>query len=349
MTVTADADLAAPGWRRDPGNPRHITYWDGARWTVHMHWDGSDWQRCREPHEPPLSPVAGRPQPLTATVAAATPLDTAPAAAPEVGLAAGGRPPAPARRRRRRLYGLLGLLVLVAGAAGGFYIVRHRATAASSGPPPATTSAAQVLDRSFADARSRGSVHAVSAESAGSVSLNGVYDLSTRQGQQTITGGAAGTATVVATPGAAYVKADAAFLQTSLGLPATTAAKAAGTWIVFRPSDTRYRQIVAGVTLGSALAEATPTGTLHLTAPQVLDGQQVVGIAGGLPGDSVSGAVGRQVLYVAADAPYLPVELDITGSLNGQSATSTVTFSQWGEPATVSVPSGATPASVFGA
>ena len=118
--------------------------------------------------------------------------------------------------------------------------------------------------------------------------------------------------------------------------------------MVFHPSDPGYSPIATGVTLGSALVQATPTGVLHLGAPTVLGGIRVVGITGGLPRDSAGGAVGQQVLYVEAAAPFLPVELDITGTLQGQRGTSTVTFSRWGVPVTPAVPTGATPASSLG-
>ncbi|MDE3085172.1 MAG: hypothetical protein KGJ77_00270 [Acidobacteriota bacterium] len=356
MTVTADLDVGAPRWHRDPGDPRHITYWNGARWTVHMRWDGAGWQRCEEPHEPPPVPTPALAHmvigdPPAAPVAASVPpvvTDEVPAAE-VVAETAPVADAAPGRRRHRRLVAMLVVLVVVAGAAAGYYVLRHRSASSPSGTlaPPAGSSALSVLDRSLAAARTDGSVHLVTTESAGSVSVTGTEDLALHVGEQTI-GGSVGNATVVATPGAVYLKADAGFLQSSLGVPGPAAAKAAGTWVVFHPSDPGYSQIATGVTLGSALLQATPTGVLRLGAPEVLDGVRVVGITGGLPRDSVSGAVGQQVLYVEAAAPFLPVELDITGTLQGQRGTSTVAFSHWGEPVTPAVPTGTTPASSLG-
>jgi hypothetical protein len=37
------ASGAAPGWFPDPGNPTVTRYWDGARWTHQLRWDGSTW------------------------------------------------------------------------------------------------------------------------------------------------------------------------------------------------------------------------------------------------------------------------------------------------------------------
>ena len=362
MTTTADLDLVAPGWHRDPGNPRHITYWNGARWTVHMRWHGADWQRCQEPHDPPPVPTAALAHMVIGDMAPAAPVTvdasasvgttepapftvTEPEAAPTDTLGPAG----PNGRRRRRLYGLLALLVLAAAAGGGYFVLRHRSAAPSATTPPVATSAALLLGDSLSAARSQASVHLVSSESAGGAAVSSTSDLTSRLGQQTIVGGSAGNATAVAMPGAAYLKADAAFLEGSLGISPAAAARAAGTWVEFRPSDTGYGQVASGVTLGSALAYATPSGTLRRTAPTVVQGQRVVGIAGGLPRGSAAGAVGQQVLYVEAAAPHLPVELDITGSLDGRSGTSTVTFSAWHEPVTaVTVPPSATPASALG-
>ena len=348
MTATADLDLAAPAWHRDPGNPRHITYWDGTRWTVHMRWDGTDWQRCREPHDPPvlLAPPGADPGARAAVVGDVPPMAVA-AESPAVSVA-----PTPARRRRRRPMVLVAVLLLVAAGAGGAYALRHRA-AASTAPPrtpsSAPSSATQVLDRSLAAARRQGSAHLVSTESAGGVQVNGTYDVSTHEGRQTISG-PTGNATVLSMPGVAYLEADAVFLEGNLGLSPAGAAKAAGSWIEFRPADGPFRQLVSGVTLGSALAEATPTGALHLTPVQILgpNATRVVGISGGLPRDSLSGARGQQILYVEAATPYLPVELDLTGTLGGQSGSSKVVFSAWGETVSVSAPPGAVPASSLG-
>ena len=364
--TTTDLDVGAPGWRRDPGNPRHITYWNGSRWTVHMRWDGADWLRCQEPHEPPPAPMADLAEALAVEgtsaaspvsdttlvpeAAGASALDAAPAAAAVVAAGA-AKALAPSRRRRRRLVGLVALLVLVAGGAGGLYVVKHRSTPAgpaASLVPSASAQVDTVLHRSLVAARSQGSVHVTSIESVGGVAVSAAYDLSMTQGQKTVTGGTTGNATIVSTPGSLYLKADAAFLEGNLGISAASAAKAAGTWIVLEPADHGYGQLVPGLTLASALLEATPTGTRVLSAQRVIDGVRVVGIAGGLPKAPVGAVTGRQTLYVEAAAPYLPVELDITGAVNGQGATSTVSFSQWRETATVTVPPSAVPASTLG-
>jgi hypothetical protein len=143
-------------------------------------------------------------------------------------------------------------------------------------------------------------------------------------------------------PGAAYLRGDAAFLQNGLGFSVSGAASYAGKWISFGPADPGYQQLVSGDTLGSALSESTPSGTLTLTPTRTVGGRQVVGVSGGLPPDMArGGATGSVVLYVSTTAPYLPVEVVERGSLGGQSGTATITFSGWGEPVVVQAPAGA--------
>ena len=112
------------------------------------------------------------------------------------------------------------------------------------------------------------------------------------------------------------------------------------------PTDPGYQQVVDGDTLSSALTESTPTGAFTLTPTRTLDGETVEGVSGGLLRNvSQGGAKKSQVLYVSTTAPYLPVEVVTSGSLDGQSGTTVVTFSRWGESVSVVAPSGATPIS----
>jgi hypothetical protein len=196
------------------------------------------------------------------------------------------------------------------------------------------------------------------AKRQGSVHLNesdippggGTYDVASDRGKQTISEGSQGDAVLLVLPDIAYMKGDAAFLENSLGLSISNASQYAQKWISFVPSDTayNYQQIVSGDTLGSALSESVPSGRLRLTSERTVDGQNVVGLSGGLA-DTLSqgGAKGSEVLYVSDVAPYLPVELVESGTYEGHSGSSTLTFSSWGEPISVTAPSGATPESAI--
>ncbi len=205
--------------------------------------------------------------------------------------------------------------------------------------------AEQVLAVTVAAAESQGSVHLVNTNTTGPPG-GGTYDINATEGKQTTTGGTQGKSDLLVEPGHAYLQGDAAFLQDSFGFPASFASQYAGKWISFVPSDPGYQQIVDGDTLSSALTESTPTRALTLTSTRILDGQNVEGVSGGLPRDlSQGGAKGSQVLYVSTTAPYLPVEVVTSGSLDGQSGTTVVAFSRWRESVSVVAPNGATPIS----
>lgn len=201
----------------------------------------------------------------------------------------------------------------------------------------------QVLSIATSAAERQGSVRIVSVEISGGQRFDSVYDVDRSKGKQTISG-ASGTATILVLPGVGYQRGDATFLQSSEGFPPAAAAALAGRWISFRPGQPGYRQVVAGDTLGSALTDATPTGQLSLLAPTTINGQQVVGVSGSVSADQVaSGATGTAVLYVSETSPHLPVESVEHLVQNNQPATSTMTFSRWGQTVTVVAPSQSTP------
>lgn len=321
--------LAEPGWQRRPDDPYEISYWDGEEFVLHMRWVNGRWARFPGPGWWPTPdgrwypPAAAAPEPVT-----------------EPALEA----PAPSRARgRRRGVVLLVVLLLVAAAAGaGAYVefVRPSASPASTGL--ATKTPLEVLGLSLMGARATGSVHLDETDN-GASSVHGTYDVATRQGVQTISGGDQGNARFVVLPSIAYVDADAAFLQNALGMPALEALHYGGQWLSVGPGDPIYAQIVSGVTLPSALRESTPTG--HLTmARATFDGRAVMAVRGGLPKDATSsGATGTTTLYVSTTAPYLPVAVVEHGTVAGQSGTTTIRFSAWHEVVTAPVPTGATP------
>jgi len=234
------------------------------------------------------------------------------------------RTPSSSRSGRRRLVGVLAVVGAALVLTVSLVLVLGRNTGGLSGK-----TAAQVLALTVTAAKSEGSVHLGNTNTSGPAG-GGTYDVNATEGRQTTTGGNQGNSDLLVVPGHAYLKGDAAFLQNSFGFPAADASLYASKWISFVPSDPGYQQIVDGDTLSSALVESSPTGTLTLTPTRSLDGQTVEGVSGGLPRDIVQGgAKGSQVLYVSTTAPYLPVEVVTSGSLDGQSGTTVVTFSRW--------------------
>jgi hypothetical protein len=248
--------------------------------------------------------------------------------------------PSDSRARRRLLLAGLGVIAAVVILAVGLVVVLGESHGGLSGK-----TAKQVLAVTVAAAEAQGSVHLATTNTSGPPG-SGTYDVNRSDGRQTVTNGAQGNADFLAVPGHAYVKGDATFLQNGLGAPASDASLYAGKWISFTPSDPGYQQIAAADTLASAIGESTPTGALTLLPTRTVDGQTVEGVSGGLPHDiSQGGAKGSQVLYVSTTAPYLPVEVVTSGSLDGHSGTTVVTFSRWGESVYVAAPIGAIPIS----
>jgi hypothetical protein len=235
----------------------------------------------------------------------------------------------------------------VLGAALGAVVCAATLAGCGSSSGLSSTSALQVLGVTTAAANLKGSARLESNETIGGTSETSVYDISGSEGRQTITG-LAGTSLLYVVAQVAYQKSDARFLESSEGFSASAATAAAGRWISFRPGDTDYQAITSGDTLTSALSEATPTGALKLLKPSTVDGQVVVGVSGGLPADE-AGVTGSQVLYVAQNAPYLPVELVVHETQGKQSATGTIIFSRWAVPVSVTAPQGSIPISSLSA
>jgi hypothetical protein len=310
----------AAGWRATSADGLEISYWDGTQYTAHRRWDGTEWQERPDPLAIALAPLH---EDFPPSQVAAT----------------SWQPPHVEKRKRGKRLLVLAVVVLLAAAAGAGVEYVKRSNSGLAGK-----SAAQVLAISVAAAKAQGSVHLAAIDS-GVASGVSSYDVSATRGTQILSGGRQGNATLLVFPGTAYLKADAAFLHNSLGLSAAASNQYAGRWISFTAGDPGYEQVTSGDTLSSALHEASPTGTLTRTSTQTVDGQQVVGIVGGLPSASPSGATGSVTMYVAAKAPYLPVADVTQGTLNGQHASVTVTFSQWREPVAVIAPSSATPVS----
>jgi hypothetical protein len=116
---------------------------------------------------------------------------------------------------------------------------------------------------------------------------------------------------------------------------------AVGRWVSLTPSDPSYGAVVRGVTLSSALSELLDwPNQLAVGSPTTVDGQQVVPITGEVRLSS-GGPTVKATLDVTRTARPLPVEMNASSAV----ASETVIFSHWGDPITITAPSGAQPAS----
>jgi len=228
----------------------------------------------------------------------------------------------------------VGGLALVAGCGGGGTSTKPPAPAGLAGLP-----AKKILSEATAAATAAGWVSAGLSAKAGSASITSSGVIGPHAGRETIKIAGTGQATVIVIGRVGYVRGSAAVLSGFLQLPAADA-RLARRWIVFRPGDPGYQQVVPGATLTSFLSQVMPAGPLTKTRRTTMDGQAVIGVRGKAAGGADMPAGTTDTLYVAATGKPLPVA-SVEGASTGQIS---VFFSQWGQAATVTKPRHTVPA-----
>ncbi len=199
------------------------------------------------------------------------------------------------------------------------------AATASAAQSPAAFSAA--VHRA---AKSQRSVHYVSLSRVGTTTVSMVADVARDHGIQRITfrqGAKTGHATVIVAAQVCYLRAEAFAMQRYLGFSAAAAAGYANRWIRIVPTDHAYATVAAAVTLGSAIDELGPIGTLRL-------------VKGGVQGTVVRNGA-RLVDTVFARAGASPLPLKEVATQPG--ATAENVFGPWNRAVRVTVPAGAVP------
>ncbi len=153
-------------------------------------------------------------------------------------------------------------------------------------------------------------------------------------GHQMVTAGAA-RAQVIVTGGTAFVQGNSKAVTSYLGFAASEATALANRWISIQPTEQPYPAVSLGVSLSSALGEVSLTGKLSETLQTTKAGQAVIGIQG--TSASPDGVRSPATLYIATGSD-LPVEFDTSPAAN---TSEQVNFSNWGNPVSVSAPTGA--------
>ena len=219
------------------------------------------------------------------------------------------------------------------------------AAVASAGSAAAATgssgSADQTLKHSLAAAINTGSAKITVQFFSGSTTGKVVQDSSLHSGEQTVAIGK-GLASTALVGGTAYISGNSKGLTSYFGLPNAVVATLAGRWVSVPPSDSAFQGVTANITLPSALAAVTPSGTLVTGKRSRVDGQWVRSISGEAPGGG-----GRMTLFVATNARSLPVEAVESSGVGNSVKGEIVTFSRWGEPVHVVAPSQALPVSAI--
>jgi hypothetical protein len=233
-------------------------------------------------------------------------------------------------RHRQTIAALAALsgLVLLAGCGGGSTSSKPAAPAG-----PASLPAKKILSEATAAAKAAAWVSAGLSAKAGSASIISSGVIGPTAGRETVRVTGDGQATIIVIGRVGYVRGSAAVLSGFLELPAADA-RLARKWVVFRPGDSGYQQVVPGMTLSSFLSQVMPSGSLTKTARTTIDGQKVIGLRAKAPASANMPAGSTDTVYVAATGKPLPV-----ACVEAASAVQiTVTFSQWGRAATVTKP-----------
>jgi hypothetical protein len=204
-------------------------------------------------------------------------------------------------------------------------------------------SAASEYNAALAAAKDK-SVHFVSVVNEGGVTLHVTGDAGTTSGQQTLTvqNGKTTehmTAEIVGSNG--YVNGNSNALHNVIGLGTSTSNKYAGKWLSFPTSNSGLAQLVAGLLKSQVDSELGIDSPYTYGSDATVNGQQAVAIKGQV--STSSGGKVAEVLYVPTSGKLLPIE-EVTnpGSTSKSSIHGSVSFSNWGENASIKAPSNST-------
>jgi hypothetical protein len=206
-----------------------------------------------------------------------------------------------------------------------------------SSDPLAHKTPGQVLTTALAAAKASGSFHLeVVAKDSGQVEKI-VGGTSGSEGSQTVTSGAV-TIHAEVFGNKVYLTGNAAGLEAEMSLSASVAATYANRWIDVGDSNAAFQALSKSILLTGALNQLHPTGSLTLTAPTTRASQSVIGVRGGLPSGTPATATGSATLYVARDNPTVPIVYDVQQKVNGSTSTYVGTYSDWGQPLHLAIP-----------
>ena len=194
---------------------------------------------------------------------------------------------------------------------------------------------------SIAAATQKGSAKITVQFFSGSTTGKVVQDSTLQTGEQTVAIGKE-LASVVLVGGAAYFSGNSQGLTSYFGVPSRLVPALTGRWVSVPSTDAAFHAVTANLALHSALASVTPSGRLVVGKRSEVNRQRVKSISGTAPEGG-----GRLTLFVAANAPSLPVEALESSGTGSSTMGEIVTFTRWGEQLHVATPSGAVPISTL--
>jgi hypothetical protein len=271
-------------------------------------------------------------------------------------LAGAGPPRRTPRGARVATIVALVLVVVAAGvgipaallARGSHSSASGRASSAPAATLPAA-SAVAAYQQALAATRATTGFHYVAVTAGGGGDQRIVGDAGPNGGTQVITFDSnygAEQFTLVLASGTVYFQGNAPALEDQLGVAPAASPGLQGKWISVSTGDGPYNVLAPGITIADQVQQLAlmPTSAMAVKAP---DGTAATRILGTVPPQN-GGPAGTGRLDVLA-SPYLPISFVSTVTGGGGTVTSTTTFSGWGTPPSVAMPSGAVAWSTLGA
>jgi hypothetical protein len=219
----------------------------------------------------------------------------------------------------------------------GLFTVLGVGSAEGAATAPATATATALMAEAFQNAESGSWVHEVGHGAAAGHTFSAVNDIGTFEGRQMIDSGKS-QAEVVQIGQEAYIRGNASAISSYFGLTKDDPQQLANTWISIVPSDGgEYTTVISAVTLKSDFQQQTISGPLSEGHVVTVDGQRCIPISGHVSQTGYGTA--QATLYVTDSTKPLPVEY----KAGNKQATSTTTWSRWGQSVTLTAPPDAIP------
>ncbi len=238
------------------------------------------------------------------------------------------------RRRTSRVVTVVTLAIVVA-------IGAEIALAATGTTKPHPPTPSQLLRASLGAASTATSFHYRATWQIGELRQTIVGDVEPTSGTQSGSVGEAHFSAMLVGQ-EVYFRGDAAALRDLLGLPATVASKAAGSWISLQQSDGPYSSIVEGLTTETALAQV-------LIAPRATSARHggpevpLLRITGQIPPGSRNQVVTGSARLDVDPRSKLPHAYLAGGRDGGQPWSTSISFTGWGEEVPVTTPQATLP------
>ncbi|MBU6516162.1 MAG: hypothetical protein KGQ78_09740 [Acidobacteria bacterium] len=244
------------------------------------------------------------------------------------------------RRTRPRTRTISRVLVTLASTIGLVTTSAVHAGAAGTATPRnfASEPGHQIIATALAAASAMGSVTASSSTTISGQDYSLVTVSSATAGQQILRVGAAKTLVRVV-DGTVYINDTDTAIQAQFGV---SAPKYANRWIEIPPGSSHFAQFNTFILLPSLMSEVAPAGALTTTKMTTVDKTSVVGVTG-RPNIHLGLASGSETLYVAANAPHVPVRLVASDVVQGKREVFVISFAHWGQRVSIRRPTPSTP------